>query len=116
VVHFLWGYSDLRYRVVEFVRSGASKVEAASRFKVSRATVYNWLKRETLEPTKVTTRNGKINKKALVRYVTNNPDTTLFECAKAFDVSMAAISKMLKKLKIVKKNDAIQGAFVYEKV
>jgi hypothetical protein len=36
--------SDLRQRVVDFVRSGGSKAEAARRFKVGEASVYRWLK------------------------------------------------------------------------
>ena len=35
---------DLRQRVVDFVRSGGSKAEAARRFKVGEASVYRWLK------------------------------------------------------------------------
>jgi transposase len=34
--------SDLRKRVIEFVRGGGSKAEAARRFQVSRTSVYNW--------------------------------------------------------------------------
>jgi len=106
---------DLRLIVVNFVKSGGSKDEAAERFQVSRATVYSWLARNTLKPTKVTTRNGKINKQELIKYVENNSDTTLFECSKVFNVSMNAISKMFRKLKIVKKNDVIQGKMLYTK-
>ncbi len=36
--------SDLRQRVVDFVRSGGSRAEAARRFKVGEASVYRWLK------------------------------------------------------------------------
>ncbi|MGD1902952.1 MAG: IS630 transposase-related protein [Geitlerinemataceae cyanobacterium] len=35
---------DLRQRVVEFVRQGGSKSEAAQLFNVSRGCVYAWLK------------------------------------------------------------------------
>ena len=35
--------SDLRKRVLVCVRGGGSKAEAARRFQVSRASVYNWL-------------------------------------------------------------------------
>jgi transposase len=33
---------DLRKRVIDFVRGGGSKAEAARRFPVSRASGYNW--------------------------------------------------------------------------
>lgn len=106
---------DLRRRVVNFVKSGKTQTEAAEQFSLSRRTIYNWLKRKDLVSEKVLTRNGKINKKKLITYIENNSDTTLFECSKAFNVSMGAISKMLKKLKIVKKNDVIQGKKLYTK-
>ena len=35
--------SDLRKRVIDFVRGGGKKAEAARKFQVSRASVYNWL-------------------------------------------------------------------------
>lgn len=35
---------DLRQRVVDFVRRGDSKAEAARRFRVGEASVYRWLK------------------------------------------------------------------------
>ena len=35
---------DLRKRVLEFVNSGSSKSEAARIFKVSRSSIYTWLK------------------------------------------------------------------------
>ena len=106
---------DLRCRVVNFVKAGGSKAEAARRFNITEPTVYNWLNLKSLTPKKVLTRNGKINKQELVKYIENNSDTTLFECSKAFNVSMSAISKMFKKLKIVKKNDVIQRKGLYTK-
>ncbi len=33
---------DLQKRVIEFVRRGGRKADAARRFQVSRASVYNW--------------------------------------------------------------------------
>ena len=34
---------DLRKRVLQFIKEGGSKSQAARMFKVSRASVYNWL-------------------------------------------------------------------------
>ncbi|WP_442918258.1 IS630 transposase-related protein, partial [Magnetococcus sp. PR-3] len=42
---------ELRQRVIDFVESGGKKAEAARIFQVSRATIYNWLSRDSLEPT-----------------------------------------------------------------
>ncbi|MEK9141571.1 MAG: IS630 transposase-related protein [Nitrospirota bacterium] len=36
--------SDVRQRVVDVVRGGGSKAEAARRFRVGEASVYRWLK------------------------------------------------------------------------
>lgn len=106
---------DLRCRVVNFVKAGGSKAEASRHFQVSKKTVFNWLNKKDLMPVKVTTRKGKINKEELIKFVEDNSDTTLFEVSEKFKVSIAAISKMFKKLKIVKKNDAIQGKKLYTK-
>ena len=107
---------DLRLRVVGFIKGGGSKVDAAKIYKISLRTVFYWLSREDINPTKVTTRNRKIDKQKLVKFVENNPNTNLSECAKKFGVSIPAISKAFKKLKIIKKTDALQGASVYKKV
>lgn len=107
---------DLRKKVLDYIDGGASKVDAEKTFKISRRTIQKWLKRGTLEPTPRTHWQGKINKKDLVKYVENNPNTTLFECAKKFGVKISSISNMLKKLKIVKKNNEIQGTRVYKKM
>ena len=104
---------DLRYRVVDFVRSGGSQSEAARRFQVSRWCVWNWLKRENLEPKKVKTRNRKLNKSIVIQHVTENPDAALHDYAEFFGVSMAAISKAFKRFGIRKKNDEIRGTQVY---
>ena len=106
---------DLRNRVVDFVTEGGSKVEAARRFQVSTRTVFNWISRENLAPTKHSFRQGKINKSELIQYVKDNSDTTLRECAEVFGVHTSALSRMLKKLGIRKKNDAVRGKNVYQK-
>ena len=36
--------NDLRKRVLKFINEGGGKSQAARRFQVSRASVYNWLK------------------------------------------------------------------------
>ncbi|WP_147094454.1 IS630 transposase-related protein, partial [Nitrosococcus oceani] len=37
---------DLRKRVIDFVRGGGSKAEAARRFQVGRASIYRWLSQD----------------------------------------------------------------------
>jgi excisionase family DNA binding protein len=97
---------DLRERVVEFVRSGGSKAEAARRFGIHRDTVYDWLSRKNLAPTPSGPRHRKIDKRALARHVQEHPDALLRERAALFKVSVPALSIALRKLGIRKKKSA----------
>ena len=106
---------DLRERVVNFVRSGGSKAEASRRFSVSRRTVYNWLKRDTLSPKAHGSRHRKIDKAALRSYIKSHPDVLLRELSAVFKVSIGALSRCLSKMGIVKKTEAVPGARSYEK-
>jgi transposase len=42
---------DLRKRVVDYVENGGGITKAAALFKVGRATIYRWLRREDLRAT-----------------------------------------------------------------
>ena len=95
---------DIRERVVDFIRSGGGKAEAARRFKVSRKSVYNWLSRDDLSPKKHGLRHRKLDKERLRRHVQQYPDMLLRERAEIFGVSVPGLSIALKKMKIVKKN------------
>ncbi len=95
---------DYRRRVISFVREGGSKAEAARLFKVSRNTIYEWLKLgDDLSPRLSKTRRGKIDKKALERHVEEYPDALLRERAAYFGVCTNAIWEMIRKLGFVKK-------------
>jgi len=98
------GYSlDLRERVVGYVQEGGSPTTAAQIFKVSRATVYRWLNREDLRPTKVKTRKRKIDLAALQQDVDQYPEARLKERAQRFGVQPSAIYYALRKLQITRK-------------
>ena len=94
---------DLRIRVVEYVEKGGSVTKAAELFKVGRASVYRWLNRETLEPSKCLGRHRKLDWSALKRDVLENPESRLIDRAKKFKVRPSAISYALKKMKITRK-------------
>ena len=94
---------DLRERVVEYVRGGGSKAEAARRYEVSEARVYAWLKRENLHPTVVTRRRRKIDWEALENHVQQHPEATLKDRAKQFGVNPSAIWYALNQLEITRK-------------
>jgi len=101
---------DLRLRVVAFVSKGGSKVEAAQRFSVSRATVYGWLGRTDLSPKVHGPRQRKLDKASLLRHVRNHPEALLRERAAYFGVHINAIWEALQKLNIrFKKNAALPG-------
>jgi excisionase family DNA binding protein len=94
---------DLRERVINYIRSGGSKAQAARRFSVSRRTIYNWLSRDDLSPKAHGLRHRKIDKAQLRAHVQAYPQMLLRERAKIFDVSVPGLSIALKKMNIVKK-------------
>ena len=95
---------DLRERVIEFVQNGGRKTEAVRRFKVGRRTIYDWLKRSDLAPSKRTTNGYKLKKDALQAHVDAFPDALLRERADHFGVRLTTVSEALKKMGIRKKN------------
>ncbi|HIK20449.1 MAG TPA: helix-turn-helix domain-containing protein [Synechococcus sp. M44_DOE_062] len=96
---------DLRERVVGYVQEGGSPTAAARMYKVSRATVYRWLNREDLRPTKVKTRKRKIDLAALQQDVDQYPEARLKDRAQRFGVQPSAIYYALRKLKITRKKE-----------
>lgn len=97
--------TDLRQRVVEFVRSGGSKAEAARRFKVGEASVYRWLKPGGLTYQRPGPRRPrKLDWEQLRGHVEDHPDRTQAERARHFQVSRHGIWNALRKLGVTQKN------------
>ncbi|WP_442918189.1 IS630 transposase-related protein [Magnetococcus sp. PR-3] len=88
------------------MESGGKKAEAARIFQVSRATIYNWLSRDSLEPTLRVPSERKLNKEALIEHVKAYPDALQRERAVHFGVCDTTISAALRKLGIGKKRSA----------
>ncbi len=110
--------SDLRKRVVDFVRGGGSKAEAARRFGVGEASVYRWVKAsDPLSYEKPGPRCGwRLDREALRAHVEAHDDMTYAERARHFGVSESCIWYGLRRLGISrKKNDEVRGAQPYEK-
>src|SRR5918992_4081104 len=90
---------DLRKRVIEFVKGGGSKVEAARRFQVSRASVYRWVG----APDGLSFRRPgpkgprRLDWQALRRQVEEHSDMTQKERARYFGVSRHCIWHALQK-------------------
>ncbi|MEG3641657.1 IS630 transposase-related protein [Magnetococcus sp. PR-3] len=100
---------ELRQRVIDFIDAGGSKADAAVLFQISRATIYNWLKRPSLEPSQRRSQGHKLDKAELAAHVKACPDALQRERAAHFGVHKATISAALKKMGIRKKNDALRG-------
>ena len=100
---------DLRQRVVDFVRSGGSKAEAARRFKVGEASVYRWLKPGGVAYKRPGPRRShKLDWEQLRRHVEAHPDRTQAERARHFQVSRHCIWNALHKLAVThKKKDGL---------
>ncbi|MEG4990197.1 IS630 transposase-related protein [Microcoleus sp. BR0-C5] len=94
---------DLRQRVVEHVKKGGSITQAATIFKVGRATIYRWLGRKDLRPTQVNHRQRKLDWEALKKDVERNPEARLVERARTFSVRPSAICYALKKMNLTRK-------------
>ena len=95
---------DLRQRVVEFVRGGGSKAEAARRFKVGEASVYRWLKPGGLTYQRPGPRRARtLDWDTLRRHVEEHPDRTQAERARHFHVSRHCIWNALRKLGVTHK-------------
>ena len=96
---------DLRLKVVHFLESGGKITDAAHIFGVGRASIYRWLSRQELEATKVKRRQRKLDWKGLEKDVKENPEATLTDRAKKFEVAPSAIFYALKKMKITRKKN-----------
>ena len=103
---------DLRQRVVDFVRGGGSKTEAARRFKVGEASVYRWLKPGGMAYQRPGPQGPrKLDWEALRRHVEAHPDRTQAERARHFQVSRHCIWHALHRLQIThKKKDRVPRA------
>jgi transposase len=100
--------SDLRKRVLDFVRGGGSKAAAARRFQVSRASVYNWLKApDGLAYRRPGPRHPRrLDWEALREHVGQYPDRTQKERAHHFGVSRHGIWQALRKMGVTRKKNA----------
>ena len=102
--------TDLRKRVVAFVRGGGSKAEAARVFQVSRSNIYNWLAMDDVTAYEKPGPQGarKLDRQELAQDVKARGDMTLKERALHFGVSRNCIWHNLQQLRISrKKNEEI---------
>ena len=100
---------DIRVRVIRFVKSGASKAEAARRFEVSVSSVKRWAAAgEGWEPQKPGRRIGqgdKLDRALLRKTLAKTPDLMLKELALIFGVSITAVHHACVKEGLVRKKN-----------
>ncbi|WP_319419364.1 IS630 transposase-related protein [Pleurocapsa sp. FMAR1] len=97
---------DLRKRVVDFVATGGSKAEASRRYEVSLWCVNDWCQRKNLTPTPQLGRKRKLDWKALIQHIQENPDALLRERAQHFGVHTSAIGSAQKQMKLTRKKNS----------
>ena len=94
--------TDLRSRVVDYLKEGAQQKVTAQFFKVSRSTVSRWwLIYQASGEVKAKARGGskgRIDPESLQRYVETHGDKRLVDISHHFGVSICSIYKRLKKL------------------
>lgn len=106
---------DLREKVIQFIQSGKTQIEAAKTFNIHKSTINHWLSRLRKEGSLKARANlgskPKINIDELIRCITNNPNLRLIDLKKIFEISIVSLHKWLKKLGFVyKKNLYLHGS------
>jgi transposase len=99
---------DLRERVINWVRSGKSRLSASQVFEVHYQTVKAWLKTdkdtgEYAATPRARSKPGKVNLDELRQEVSASPESFQSELACRFGVSQSTISRTLAKLGITHK-------------
>lgn len=98
---------DLRRRVIKYIGNGGRKVEAAKRFGVCRATIYEWLKLgDDLAPGKTGPKAAhKLDWEALRKGIEKNPEKMITEWAREFGVGTTAINYAMRRMKLSRKKN-----------
>jgi transposase len=98
---------DLREKVIQFIQSGKTQIEAAKTFNIHKSTINHWLSRLRKEGSLKARANlgskSKINIDELIRCITNNSNLRLIDLKKIFEISIVSLHKWLKKLGFVYK-------------
>jgi transposase len=94
--------TDLRKKVINYIKKGNSKKSASEVFSLHRNTVSGWWTRYKIEGSSCAKpRIGarrRLNLEALVKFVKSNPNSTLFDMASKFNATSAWLSICLRKL------------------
>ena len=86
---------DLREKVIQFIQSGKTQIEAAKTFNIHKSTINHWLLRLRKEGSLKARANlgskPKINIDELIRCITNNPNLRLIDLKKIFEISIEPV-------------------------
>jgi putative transposase len=99
--------TDLRERVIKFVKDGGTRQEASTRYEVGLRTVFKWLKQPELKKTGPKGPH-RIDMDALAAHVAAQPDALLVERAAHFGMSINGVWCAMKRLDLSKKNVAVR--------
>lgn len=97
---------DLRERVVNYVKSGGKKSDAARIFEVSYWCVMDWCKRDNLNYKKSPGRPRKFDWNKLEEDIKNNPDKRLIDRAEDFGSCIHSIWYAQNKMSITRKKNS----------
>ena len=93
---------QIKYLFITKLQSGFSQQSLSKIFNITPRTIYNWKKEYELrgyfKEKKHSIRKGKIDKDKLHQLISGNPNQTLLELAKIFNVTPQSVHSMLQKL------------------
>ena len=98
--------TELRKKILEYIKKGHSAYQAAEVFGVSKSTIYSWLQREDIAPILNHTKGYKVDNKILDKMISEQKDILLRELSEKLGVSIAAVSKRLIKLGYTNKKNS----------
>lgn len=94
--------TDLRMRVIERIKSGQTQISTCILYKISSSAVSRWWNRykesKEISAKPRLGRKSKVPSEKLIEYIKLNPNSTLAQVGKVFDVSACTIHNRLKSL------------------
>ncbi len=98
---------DLRIRAMELLNSNEDIIEVSGLLGISLSSLYRWKKRnntKTLKPSYPKSRVAyKLDERAMIDYISSNPDAYQHEIASAMGVTKSTIQWSFKRLGITRK-------------
>ena len=84
--------TELRKKILEYIKKGHSARQAAEVFGVGKSTIYSWLQREDIKPILNHTKGYKIDNNKLDKILSEQKDLLLRELSIELGVSISAVS------------------------